>query len=679
MADEKEQGGQPKHEQWKTDFYTDFEATSEQRDKTNEELRFAMVPGGQWEGFLTDSMENRAKLELDQASDYLYRTYAQWTENRVSVNFAPDDDASTDDDAELLDGLFRRDLQRKNGQAAIDVAVFEAMGGGYGAVQLNTEYEDEEDPDSHDQCISFGALPSAYAVAVFDSAAKLVDKSDARRCTVLIPHSPEGFKDKYPDAVADSAVTPQDRSMFNWSTPKLIWEGVRYEVRVEATTVYTYGDPISQDIVRLTEADRKEDEPELKAAGYELLSKKRVKRRNVYRMKFCGNCVLEEERRIAGKYIPVIPFYGYMAHLDGVPYWHGVIRKRMDGQRALNMTLSLLAESAASADSDKPIFDPEQMPAGVKETWKGDRHQKAYFLAKALRNKDGSIAQTGPVAMLQGATQSQAAQSLLQTVHALITQGTGGAPQEAIDPQTSGKAVNAVLRRVDMNTQPIFDNIKTSMRHLGEVYRCIAAEVYADREGRSTSIVTQEGERQRVTLLQPQGKGGQIVYGNDVSRGKFEVIVDTGPSFQTQREETITALKDIVQAIPPGDPLGRIVLSRIIEMLPAQGMDDIKTYIRKQLLLAGVRQPESEEDFAVLEQMSQKAGDVTPQDQLVLAAASAQQTEAMLNAAKVAETRSKVIANQAKASLDLAKVREIRQGARQPQGIRQPLRLVSRQ
>src|SRR5690349_2037964 len=202
MADQKEDGGQPKHEQWKTDFYTDFEATSEQRDKTNEELRFAMVPGGQWEGFLETTMENRAKLELDQASDYLYRTYAQWTENRVQVNYSPDDDSSTDDDAELLDGLLRRDMRRKNGQAAIDVAVFEAMGGGYGAFHISTEYEDEEDPENEDQCIVFSDLTSAYATVVWDSAARRRDKADAMRCTVLIPRSPDGFKRKYPNAQA---------------------------------------------------------------------------------------------------------------------------------------------------------------------------------------------------------------------------------------------------------------------------------------------------------------------------------------------------------------------------------------------------------------------------------------------------------------------------------------------
>src|SRR5687768_3300554 len=110
--DEKDDAGASKLETYKQEFYQDFSATEEQRDKSNEELRFAMVAGGQWEGFLEADFANRAKIELDQTADYLYRTYSQWTENRIGVSYSPDDDASTDDDAELLDGLFRRDMRR---------------------------------------------------------------------------------------------------------------------------------------------------------------------------------------------------------------------------------------------------------------------------------------------------------------------------------------------------------------------------------------------------------------------------------------------------------------------------------------------------------------------------------------------------------------------------------------
>lgn len=656
-------------ERWKREAEEDLSATTEQRDKANEEIRFVTVAGGQWEGWLQDDFEDRAKLEFDQVSEYYWRTYGQWTENRVSVNYAPDDDASTDEDADLLDGLFRRDLRRNNGQAAIDMAVREAMGGGFGAFVFNTEYEDEEDPDNEDQCVVISDLANAYATVIFDSASKRIDKRDAERCTVLIPHSKEGFKRKYPDAQGVSvALKPQDRRALNWSTPQLVYEAIRYEVRVEERTCHTFGNPLSEDVQRLYEedyenkADFKADVRELTDSGYELLSAKKIKKRNVYRSKFCGSCQLEEERRIAGKFIPVIPVFGYWSHNDGVDHFHGVIRKKMDPQRLMNMVVSVTAETTANAAEDKPIFDPEQMPAGIQSVWKKARHRVPYLLAKALRDpKTGAVVHNGPIGMAQGATMAPAAQALLTVCGELIMRSTGGAPQDTLDTDASGKAINAVLKRVDLTTKPIFDNIAAAMRHAGEVYRWIAAEVYAERS-RSINVVTQDGKMQRRQLLQREVRAGQLVYANDPSRGKFEVIVDTGPNFQTQREEAIVALKDIVQTLQPQDPMQRLLIMRLVEMLPSQGLDDIKDYIRRQLLVAGIRKPETEEDMAVLDQLSQAQANQgpDPQSQLLEAAADQQRSEAALNVAKIGDLQASGVQKRAAAILDLAKARQIR-------------------
>ena len=669
MANELELADEP-FERWKRQAEEDLSATTEQRDKSNEEIRFVTVAGGQWEGWLTDDFEDRAKLEFDQVSEYYWRTYGQWTENRVSVNYAPDDDASTDDDAELLDGLFRRDLRRNNGQASIDMAVREAMGGGYGAFMFNTEYEDDEDPDNEDQCVVITDLANAYATVIFDSSARRLDKRDAGHVTVLIPHSPAGFRKKYPDAkgITSTSVKPIDRRSLNWSTPQLVYEAIRYEVRVEERTCHTFGNPLSEDIQRLYEedyekvADFKADVRELKDSGYELLSKKKIKKRNVYRSKFCGSCVLEDERRVAGKFLPVVPVYGYWSHNDGVDHWHGLIRKKMDPQRLINMVVSVTAETTANAAEDKPIFDPEQMPAGIQPVWKKARHRVPYLLAKALRDpKTGAVVHQGPIGTAQGATMAPAAQALLTVCSELIMRSTGGAPQDTLDTDASGKAINAVLKRVDLTTKPIFDNIAAAMRHAGEVYRWIAAEVYAERS-RSVNVVTQDGQMQRRQLLQREVRAGQLVYANDPSRGKFEVIVDTGPNYQTQREEAIVALKDIVQTLQPQDPMQRLLIMRLVEMLPSQGLDDIKDYIRRQLLVAGIRKPETEEDMAVLDQLSQAQAQQgpDPQTELLSAAADQQRSEAALNIAKISDLQASVIQRKAAAVYDMAKARQAR-------------------
>ena len=148
------------------EFQLDYAAQEEQRDGANAEIRFAMVPGGQWEGYLEDDYENRAKLEVDQTSDYLYRTYAQWVDNRQSPTFSPDDDIATDDDSELLEGLLRKDIRRENGQAAIDTAIFEAMACGQGAFLVSTMYEDDEDEDNQDQVSVLKQISNAYSMEI---------------------------------------------------------------------------------------------------------------------------------------------------------------------------------------------------------------------------------------------------------------------------------------------------------------------------------------------------------------------------------------------------------------------------------------------------------------------------------------------------------------------------------
>ena len=49
-----------------------------------------------------------------------------------------------------------------------------------------------------------------------------------------------------------------------------------------------------------------------------------------------------------------------------------------------------------------------------------------------------------------------------------------------MDPDASGKAINAVQQRVDMQTFILMDNIAIALEHAGRIYRSMAGEVYAE-------------------------------------------------------------------------------------------------------------------------------------------------------------------------------------------------------
>ncbi len=46
---------------------------------------------------------------------------------------------------------------------------------------------------------------------------------------------------------------------------------------------------------------------------------------------FNGNEYMQEPKRIAGKWIPIVPVYAYRTYVDGNECYWGLVRKLMDG------------------------------------------------------------------------------------------------------------------------------------------------------------------------------------------------------------------------------------------------------------------------------------------------------------------------------------------------------------
>ena len=97
---------------YKIDINRDADVTAEQRDKSNEDVRFVAVTGGTWEGLLDGHGEaydgdKRVKMEFDMVNNFRQKLIGQWKENRVGVNYRSKSESSTDKDAEILEGLYR--------------------------------------------------------------------------------------------------------------------------------------------------------------------------------------------------------------------------------------------------------------------------------------------------------------------------------------------------------------------------------------------------------------------------------------------------------------------------------------------------------------------------------------------------------------------------------------------
>ena len=288
------------------------------------------------------------------------------------------------------------------------------------------------------------------------------------------------------------------------------------------------------------------------------------------------------------------------------------------------MEVSKLAEDSATANKRVPLFDPNQVK-GMENHWAGDISRKPYMPIRPIYDKSGNIIHNGPLGYLEQSPIDPNTKALIELTAQFIQTGTGGAPQDTINPDASGKAIKAVIERIDLNTQPIMENIATAVKWAGFVYREIAADIYA--QPRMIKTVAEDGGEQSVRLMSVDvdQDSGMPVYRNDLSKGRFEVVVDTGPQYQSRREATVETLKEIYAGLGENDPNRAAVLGMLIENLDGTGIDDLREYNRRRLLMMGIRKPETDEERQLLAQMSQQPD---PQQKLVEAAATQQLAEA---------------------------------------------------
>ena len=202
-------------------------ATIEVRRQARDDRRFYSIAGAQWEGQLSQYYENRPRLEVNKVHLAVMRIINEYRNNRISVNFISRDGDENDELVETCASLYRASEQDSVADEAYDNAFEEAVGGGFGAFRLRTEYEDPYDEENEYQCIKIEPIFDADTTVYFDLNAKRQDKADAERCYVLTAMTRESYREVWGD---DPATWPQDisTSFFDWATPDIVYVAEMY-------------------------------------------------------------------------------------------------------------------------------------------------------------------------------------------------------------------------------------------------------------------------------------------------------------------------------------------------------------------------------------------------------------------------------------------------------------------
>lgn len=601
-----------------------------ERKQCVEDRRFAVIPGAQWEGPLSEQFENKPRFEVNKVHLSLLRIVNEYRNNRISVNFISKDGSDNLALADVCDSLYRADEQDSSGEEADDNAFDEGTSGGIGAWRLRACYEDEEDPENDRQRIRFEPIYDADTSVYFNLDAKRQDKADATHCWVVYSRDRQSYVVEYDD---DPASWPKDinTQYFDWCTPDVVYLAEYYRVEEKRETLIVFADPLGVEIKEYDPDD--ERLAELDAELYTEVRRKTVKRRKVHKYLMSGSKILEDQGYIAGKYIPIIPYYGQRWFIDNIERCAGHVRFAKDPQRLKNMQLSKLGEISALSSVEKPIFTPEQI-AGHQVMWADDNLKNyPYLLVNPIEGPDGTPLPAGPIGYTKAAAIPEALAALLQLTEQDMADILGRQQEgDKMLSNISADAVEMVQQRLDMQAFIYISNFAKSKRHSGVVWLSMAKELYSE-PGRKMKGVGVSGNVEQIELVKPviDEKTGEKVAANDLSSVDLDVTTDVGPSFSSRRDAMVSKLTAMMGATADPETM-QILQSMILMNMDGEGLEDIREFYRKKLVTMGVLQPNEGERKA----MAEAAENAQPsaQDQYLMAEAAKSGAQAQESQAK---------------------------------------------
>lgn len=582
-----------------------------------------------------DQMSDVATTEFQGQFDIISREkrriQSELRQNEIEVKFR----SKTDDDDEadeLLQGKYRTDRRLSKSRQCFQIAQDDQVDVGFGAWRLVTEDEDDVDTLSTNVEIRRKAIPEAVRRVFFDCNAVLLDKSDAHCCSVITSFTEKGYE----RFLEENEISTDDLAFTSFDQPYQSiyeqWVGIRtayplfsnadktlsilefFNLEPKRTVYYLYMDDEGQPYSIKREIAK--DMPDLG----EPIRKKTVIETECWKYITNGIDILKRTKVPGGK-IPIIPVYGERNFVRGIENHYGIIKSARDPQCLINSVYNYLASMMMFSPVPKPEFDPREIE-GVEEYHEGSAN--SHTLAYALRNKLVKDESTGETLDFRQATYTQPPQippaigAMMQSLPGLTDSILNpGVTEDAFDTQASGVALMEINKQIGIQSFIYLDNFAEAMRRDGEIYACMAAEVFdterkfvlTNYDGTTKEEVVNE-EVYDFTSFDPESFEFESSKSKAIYGKRFDVQYDVGPSHQSKREATLANLKEIYQTLPDGDPIKKVVQLNILSREQGEGLDELNKYSRYELLAQGLPgfEPQNEDEEQFVQQLMQARG-----------------------------------------------------------------------
>jgi hypothetical protein len=542
-------------------FTVAMSAYSDTREDELDDLRFmAGSPDNQWQwpadvlatrgSVQGQTINARPCLTINKLPQHVRLVTNEQRQNRPQGKVIPADENADPAVAEVFDGIIKHIEYLSDADVAYDTACDNQVTYGEGYIRLITEYCRE---DSFDQDIKIVRVRNSFSVYM-DPMIQDPCGSDAEWCFITEDIAKSEYERLYPDATPVSTMMAQgvgDQSLSMWLSQETIRIAEYFYVEHKKATLNLYPDNI-------TAFDGTPEDKRLKSAYGKPLRSRQSDRRQVKWVKTNGYEILEE-RDWAGKWIPVVRVIGNEFEVDGQLYISGLVRNAKDAQRMYNYWVSQEAEMLALAPK-APFIGYGGQFEGYEMQWKTANTNNWPYLEV---NPDVTDGAGSPLPLPERAQPPLAQTGLIQAKMGAgedikSTTGQYDSSIGATSNERTGRAILARERQGDTSTFHYVDNMSRAVRYITRQMVDLIPKIYDTQ--RVARIVGIDGEVGMVKINPSQPEPVRIIKdpitGETIDKiynpnvGLYDVMVTTGPSYMTKRQESMDAMSTILQSNP---------------------------------------------------------------------------------------------------------------------------------
>jgi hypothetical protein len=520
-----------------------------------DDLRFYMADsenGWQWPDEIRKQrqFDKRVCLTVNLTAQHVNQVVNQIRQAKPSCRVMAVDDYADKKTAEILAGLIRNIQAASNADDAHDIAAEHAVVSGEGYWRVLTEYES---PQSFDQVIKIKPILNPQLVYI-DPDCREMDKSDAEWGFIFEDIGKEQFKREHPDIDPSS-----------WQPNRTNWVKEDTFRRAE----YFYCEWVDDKALLLADGSTALESklPDgVKRDGMTLVhesgdSIQIVKERETTRKqwKWCilvgGHDEPLDTRDWVGDYLPIVSSVGKEINVNGEVVRKGLVRDLKDPARMVNFSYSETVQTLA-LQNKIPYMAASEAIEGFESIWGAANLENRAYLPFNARDQEGNPL---PVPQRQQPAVMPAAQVQLLQLSTEEMRGASGQQNANFgikSEASSGVGIQRLKAQGEVATYHFMDNHARALRYEAKILIDLIQKIYDTK--RVVRVLGLDGKPQTATLdpNHPQPYSEVDIGEEDIQKifnpsvGQYDVVIDTGPSFQTQRQEAFAALTELAGRSP---------------------------------------------------------------------------------------------------------------------------------